>query len=54
MKAIDTDNDGKISLDDAKAYGIPVTAANNMDADKDGFISPEEMKTYRNPRQQNA
>ena len=46
MKAIDANGDGKISDEEAKAYGIPEGDFKKLDTNGDGYISQDEMKTY--------
>ena len=42
----DTNGDGKVSRDEAKAYEIPEGDFNKLDVNGDGFLTQDEMKTY--------
>jgi hypothetical protein len=44
FKKIDEDGDGKISIAEAKKYGITVTEFKNLDKDNSGFLTQRELE----------
>lgn len=44
FKAIDADGDGKISIAEAKKYGITVTIFKQLDKDNSGFLTQRELE----------
>ena len=44
MAALDTDNDGRISVEEATADASLSAVFAELDIDKDGYLSPSELK----------
>ena len=44
FKAMDEDGDGKISMAEAKKYGITVTVFKQLDKDNSGFLTQRELE----------
>ena len=44
FKKMDEDGDGKISIAEAKKYGITVTEFKNLDKDNSGFLTQRELE----------
>jgi len=54
LRAADTNGDGMISRDEAKAFPRLAQHFDQIDADKNGLISPEEMKAAHQARRNAA
>ena len=44
FKAADSDGDGRISVAEAKKYGITITEFKKLDKDNDGFLTRRELE----------